>query len=177
MLGRTTQLATVFIGLPLVLGAPGTGRSAATLQAAHAQAKAMLIALQRGQVAEIIIRTHPKVVDQMGGRTKAHEETQKILRTMEQRGWSFQKIELQASSGPKRSHDEDYLLLPYRLTLTTPKGIVEYDSFLVGVSSDGGKTWWFVNGVNDHSLLRSLLPHLPSSIKLPPVGPYRTVKP
>lgn len=53
--------------------------------------------------------------------------------------------------------------------MKVPGGRATAKSFLLGISTDKGKTWTFVdgNGIGDEKVKRKLLPNLPAEFKLP----------
>jgi len=58
--------------------------------------------------------------------------------------------------------------------MTMPKGRVLANSYLLGVSTDGGTTWKFADGgaVSDAAMRAKILPKLPEKLKLPePTAP------
>jgi hypothetical protein len=51
--------------------------------------------------------------------------------------------------------------------MKSSKGKISQKTFLIGISSDKGKTWTFINGDLDIKRVKSVFPNLPEKLKLP----------
>ena len=63
--------------------------------------------------------------------------------------------------------DDLYIVVPFLLEMKAPGGKLLQKSFVIGVSSDQGKTWTFVNGDQEMKKIKQVLPDLPDKLKLP----------
>ena len=59
-------------------------------------------------------------------------------------------------------------IVPQSLELRVPDGRAKVRSFLVGVSSDQGINWTFIDGNIGEDRIRVIVPHLPREMRLPP---------
>ena len=62
-----------------------------------------------------------------------------------------------------------YAVVPTTLKVKAQDGVFQTESSMVGISSDGGATWTFIDaGGKDRSQLKSLLPDAADKLNLPP---------
>jgi len=71
-----------------------------------------------------------------------------------------------------------FVLVPTKLEMATPTGTFLAKSYLLGISSDGRKTWTFVDGagMQDEETRKQVLPKMPDKLKLPELQPPEVVK-
>lgn len=64
-----------------------------------------------------------------------------------------------------------FAVVPQTVVMKTVRGRIQHRSFLIGVSSDAGRTWGFVEGAElNAGNVRELLPDFPPLLSLPTVG-------
>jgi hypothetical protein len=117
-----------------------------------------------GKIADL---THRTVVKMMGGRDKMIAVMKAGVKDMKSRGVSFRTVKVGEPSDLVAAGTDLYVVVPFRLELTIPGKRALQNSFVIGVSGDGGKTWSFVNGDLDDKRLKLVLPNLPPALKLP----------
>src|SRR5262249_45706577 len=63
--------------------------------------------------------------------------------------------------------NQQYVVIPFSVDVV---GVVKLrvNSFLIGVSSDQGRTWAFINGVVSLRAIQAMFPNFPPGLKLPP---------
>ena len=106
----------------------------------------MTDALIKGDFAKAIDLTHPKVIASLGGRAKAMELMAAGARQMKAGGFAFLSAAIDDPSDPVASGSDLYVVVPYTLVTKDPGGRRRQRSFVVGVSTDGGQSWKYVNG-------------------------------
>lgn len=117
--------------------------------------------------------THTKVVELMGGREKMVESVRGEVAEMKADGFEPLTYETGEPSQVLRVGSATYAVVPAKLRLRTKGTVYVSDSFMVGVSADGGKSWRFVSGAGaDPVRLKLLLPDAADKLKLPTVRNY-----
>jgi len=111
--------------------------------------------------------THPKVVELMGGREKMISAMESGIKDMKSRGLALRSAKVEDPSDPVAAGSELFVVVPFLLEMKAPGGKVLQKSFVIGVSSDRGKSWAFVNGDLDIKTVKKVLPTLPDQLKLP----------
>jgi hypothetical protein len=68
--------------------------------------------------------------------------------------------------------DESFAVVPYDLEMTLPAGRALVRTWLLGISSDQGKTWTFVDGGNlNAAAVKRMFPNFPDKLTLPAKQP------
>lgn len=136
-------------------------------KAAKAEAGRMQAALAKGDYVTLAGLTHPRVVAGMGGKKKMIEQVTAGVKEMKAQGFAFEAVTVGDPTDPVRSGADLYLTLPLKITMTAPGGRLKSAGTLVGLSSDGGKTWAFVDAAPGRDKVRKALPDLPDAVVLP----------
>lgn len=122
-----------------------------------------------GDYAMVIDHTYDPVVKLLGGRDKAIETTKKIMDTMKAQGFVI-KSYVVGEPGPFHSSGGNtFVVLPVKMEMNAPNGKILAKSYTLGISTDQGKTWKFVEGagLKNEEMRRKVLPKLPAKLKLP----------
>lgn len=133
------------------------------------QAKLVAKAVLEGDYAKVADSTHPKVVEIMGGREKMIETTKTIMKSLKDQGISINSHVVGKAETPVIDGKSAYLVIPTTMVLKTEGMKVTVESYLLGMSTDGGKTWLFVDGSGmDNPMVKDkVFPKLPDGLKLP----------
>jgi hypothetical protein len=123
----------------------------------------------KGDYAKVVDSTYPKVVEIIGGQEKMVALIEKSMNQMKAQGFTL--ISFQAGE-PKElltEGDSTFAVVPTITKLTAPGGKLIARSYLLGVSSDSGKTWKFVDGagLQQKEVRDKVLPKLPAKLLLP----------
>jgi len=118
--------------------------------------------------AKVIDGTIPTVVALMGGKEKAVEQLREMINDMKSKGFKF----IDAKAGePGEIFTEGkstFVIVPTTFEMEFAKGRVRGSSYLLGISSDAGKTWKFADGAGlQDGNIKKVLPKLPPKMKLP----------
>jgi hypothetical protein len=119
---------------------------------------------------KIVALTYPKVIEEMGGREKMIGAMKTGLKDMKARGIEFRSAKVEDAKPVVSGGSDLFTIVPFTLEIKLPGGRTTVKSFLLGISSDKGKTWSFVDGSgigNDERMAKKLLPNLPAELKLP----------
>ena len=133
------------------------------------QAKEMNDAFARKDYGRLADLTYPKVVEMVGGRDQMLKGIVQQLKEMEAEG----VVLLSSTSGSPTQfvHDSGsiYAVLPTTLKAKAKDGIFQSEGSMIGVSSDGGTNWTFIDSSGkDHRELKTLLGNVVDRLNLPP---------
>ncbi len=132
------------------------------------QAKEMNDAFARKDYERFADLTYPKVVEMAGGRDQMLKGIPQQLKEMEAEG----VVILSSTSGSPTQfvHDSGsiYAVLPATLKAKAKDGIFESEGSMIGISSDGGANWTFIDASGkDHRELKTILGNVVDRLTLP----------
>jgi len=136
----------------------------AILKACKTQAQLTSTATVKADWETTLRYTHPKLIERVGGR----EAMLKYLK--EQRSTvSFELISLTVS-GPTtlaRSGNQLWAVVPQKGVFKVDRDTFEQATYMIGISENAGRDWWFVDGLGIEQL--GLTP--PPDFKIPKTSP------
>jgi hypothetical protein len=117
--------------------------------------------------------TIPKVVELIGGRAKMLASLQKGARDLKDRRIAMESFRVGEAREVVESGKELYVIVPCSIVVQRPDAKVTTSSYLLGVSSDAGKTWTFIDGAGvTEENLKQIVPNFPfDKLKLPAKTP------
>jgi len=131
-----------------------------------AQVEILVKATAESQFDKVLAMLHAEVIKDVGGKEKALELMKAAMDTLKSQGLTLKVTEVGKPSLAKAGKSF-YAIVPYTTEITGKDSEVVVKTFLVGVSSDDGKTWTFINGNVGEAKLRKFLPELPKEPRLP----------
>src|SRR6266446_6322861 len=136
------------------------------------QAKEMNDAFARKDYGRFADLTYPKVIEMAGGRDQMLKGITQQLKEMEVEG----VVPLSSTTGSPTQflHDSGsiYAVLPMTVKAKAKDGIFQSEGSMIGVSSDGGTNWTFIDSSGkDHRELKTLLPNVVDRLNLPAEKP------
>ena len=133
-----------------------------------AQAQEVNDAFRRRDFARMIDLTYPKAVETAGGRDKMIESLTKGMKEMEAEGVVVLSSTAGAPTQIVHASGSIYAVLPTTLKAKAQDGVFQTESSMIGISSDNGATWTFIDaGGKDQKELRSFLPDVVDKLNLP----------
>jgi hypothetical protein len=121
-----------------------------------------------GDPAKFADLTHPKVVTLVGGREKFIAMIKGVNDKMREAGWRYGEVVVSEPTQFAAMGSDLATVVPCSVEYRGGDSRKVSESFLLGVSSDRGKTWTFIEGAHaSRERLKELLPNLPDAIKLP----------
>ena len=126
-------------------------------------------AVLKGEYSKIVDLTYPKLVEMMGGREKMIMQTEESMKKMKEQGITFSSNRVGQPGEVFTEQGNKFVVVPTTLELKMPKGKLIAKSYLLGISSDGGQSWTFIDGAGlaQKDKAEKLLPKLPAGLKLP----------
>jgi hypothetical protein len=104
----------------------------------------------------------------MGGRETAID----ILKSVEKMGVAILGVRMGVPSDFQNGGADLYTVIPTEIEARVPSGRMIGKSFMLGISSDQGKTWFFVEGAQlNEDNVKSIFPNFPPAPKLPAKTP------
>ena len=133
-----------------------------------AQTKQLEDAFARKDYGKVIDLTYPKVIELAGGRDQMLAETTNEVQSMEADG----VVIISSTYGTPSQFVSDasgiYAVIPVVSKVKATDGIFQTEGCLIGVSTDGGQNWTFVDASGkDQKELKKILPNL-DRFNLPP---------
>lgn len=123
-------------------------------------------ALIRGDYARVVDMTLPKVIESLGGRDNAITEIKALVERVKSYGITFKLEGVEMPTDFAKAGNTLYAVVPYTLQMSGAGMQITQTGFVIGVSSDEGQTWTFIDG-GDAEGLRRFLPDLPKQLRLP----------
>jgi hypothetical protein len=159
----------LFLLLPSILVVAQVDKSTIKRQAEEA-ANALLMK----DYTILLKYTYPKVVELLGGGEKMIELVKKGRAELESQGITIDSARIGDPSNTVRAGDEIHCLVPQTVTMKVPKGKVRSASYLIGISGDDGKNWYFIDTVQiTMENVKNILPNYNAALvipaKIPPV--------
>ncbi len=115
--------------------------------------------------------SHPMLVENLGGTDQFVKKLTTMAAEMKGQGFRFVEIKLGEPSKLVEASGDLYGVIPFTLLMTGPGGKKgTTPSYLIAVSTDGGRTWKFLDGsgiASDPSKLKVILPNFPKELELP----------
>jgi hypothetical protein len=133
-----------------------------------AQAQEVNDAFRRRDFARMVDLTYPKVIEVAGGRDKMIASLAKEMKEMEAEGVFVLSSTAGAPTQIAHASGSIYAVLPTTLKVKAQDGVFQTESSMIGISSDGGATWTFIDaGGKDRNELKKLLPDAADGLNLP----------
>ncbi len=111
---------------------------------------------------------HPKIMKLAGGQTKMIELLKKSLKQTEDQGFTFQNVSIGEPSKIITKNTELQSVVPQILELKTKDGKIVATSYLLALSTDKGKTWYFIDTSGKTlAQMKSTFPSLSNELIIP----------
>jgi hypothetical protein len=137
-----------------------------------AKAKEISDAFTSKDYTKVLEMTYAKVIENAGGRDKMLATMKSEIRAMETDGVSI--LSTTPGSPTQFVHDAGsiYALVPITLKIKAQDGTYQTDGSLIGVSSDAGANWTFIDAAGeDDKELKVLGPSVLEKLKVPAEKP------
>ncbi|TFF30429.1 hypothetical protein [Mucilaginibacter psychrotolerans] len=133
------------------------------------QANLIAQATFKGDYETVIAYTHFRLVAMSGGKEKLRQLITERMKELKDQGITGFSGTIGTPGKFYLAGNELHCLLPEDIILTTSVGRYLSRSYLLGVSSDKGKNWTFLDvGSMSADILHQLLPNFNDDLKIPP---------
>lgn len=129
--------------------------------------KEMNEGVMQGKFDRVIDLTHPEIVKKMGGREAMKIQIRQVYEQMKGQGISIESSTAGEPSEFVTNANETYVMVPFELKMKFPGARMTQDGYVIGISTNQGKNWTYVNGSVKEDQLKLFLPNLPENLKLP----------
>jgi len=155
----------------LLIALLGCGGNRTESNRVKALAQQIADATQRNDYASVIDLSYDPIVEGMGGREQAIKKIEKSLAKSKQLGFEILSTKIGV---PGEFHVEGantFVVVPMTVEMTAPYAKSVTETFILGISSDGGKTWKFINGASipKEGDPDDFLPKRPQKLVLPEI--------
>lgn len=89
--------------------------------------------------------TYPKILELMGGKTNLVQASQQSMQQMKSEGFEVLDLQFKDASGFLEKAGEKQCTVTQQITMKTPQGTVQSEYSLIGISSDNGANWTFMD--------------------------------
>jgi hypothetical protein len=111
---------------------------------------------------------HPKIVSMLGGKQKMIGYLKNTMAEMKRSGFTFDDMQIGEPSPIITTKTEWQSVVPQTIQLGTAQGKLVTTGYLIAVSSNRGKTWYFIDTSNKTlDDLKKTFPGLSSQIVIP----------
>jgi len=133
------------------------------------QAKEMGQSFMKSDFSTFMKYTYPKVIQMMGGKSKMTTLLKQGLAKMKSDGYEFKSLDIELTSLFVTAGSELHSLVRQRIVMTVPGGTLLTDSYLLAITLNTGKDWFFVDTapLHDKNTLTSLFPNYNQELKIP----------
>jgi hypothetical protein len=159
----------VVLALLVSAAVADAGVDAKTQQLVKKKVEDINEALVKGNYATIVDLTHESLIKKLGGREKAIAEITKAMDDIKAKGATFRVVQVDLPKDFATVGDKMFVVVPFSLEIKLMGQKITTKSYLVGVSTDKGKTWTFIGADAGEAEIREHFPDLPASLKLPKV--------
>ncbi len=146
------------------------------LERAESQARAFLKATQERNYGAVVDLTNPKYIKMMGGRESALKEMKKEFDGIAEGGITLEPFKMEAPSDLRQTKDGRFCLVHHTIRIKGKGKVASVKGMLLGVSTDDGKNWTFVQAANGEQYFRRLLPEIPDSLKFPKIDQSQVIE-
>ena len=112
---------------------------------------------------------YPKIIEMMGGKSNMVKGTKQLIDKMKNEGFSFIDVNFKNPTGFLKKEEELQFSLTQVIEMKTPKGKIESEYTLIGISIDNGLNWTFIDtSGQDKETMLNYFPNLHSEIVIKP---------
>src|ERR1700722_15964819 len=138
-------MARILIYVAFTLGCLTAGADELSKAIVKNQAQEMADATIAGDYAKLIDHTYPPAVEAQGGRKEAVQSAEATMKLMNDKGFTITKYEVGEPGNFYSEGGNTFVVIPSTMEMKFPAGKAIQKPYLLGISSDAGKTWSFID--------------------------------
>jgi hypothetical protein len=113
--------------------------------------------------------THPRIIEMMGGKENMIKAVKDSISQMKSKGVDFVSATVGDAGNQINVDDLIVFTIPQKIVLKAPTARITQESFLLGISSDKGVTWVFLDlGPITEEQFKETFPELSGKVAMPP---------
>lgn len=122
-----------------------------------------------GDYENLVNYTYPKVIEMMGGKSNMVKATKDVMNKMKNDGFSITDLNFKNPSVFLKKENELQCSLTQIIVMKTNRGKIESEYTLIGISSDDGQNWTFLDtSGKDKETMLKYFPNLHNEIIIRP---------
>ncbi|KPE51991.1 hypothetical protein [Chryseobacterium indologenes] len=111
---------------------------------------------------------HEGVIKMLGGKKKMIDISAAAIDKMSKEGYHFKKVDFSDASDIITVKNEQQAVVHQKIQMSTPKGNINADYYMIAVSGNNGKNWKFIDtSGKDIQTMRKYFPNLSSKLNIP----------
>ncbi|KAA5536771.1 hypothetical protein F0919_03620 [Taibaiella lutea] len=112
--------------------------------------------------------TYPKIKEMMGGEQGEVKALTELMGNMEADGFAMLSLKIGEPHAIIKQGDELQCVVPQTIEMNTPKGKIVSETYLIAISMDNGKKWFFIDtSTTDIDEMRKVLTNLSKELIIP----------
>jgi hypothetical protein len=166
-------MRSLLLGLALIaLTVSSHAQAPTATDSLEAQAYRMVNGLLTGDYNTFIHYVHPKVIQISGGAGALRQALQQMTRQFSMAGLNFESVKIDSASAIINAGPTYQATIRQHTTMKTQQGRMVATTTLIGISSDNGLHWRFVD-TNNKTMdqVRQLLPNVSEKLTIPSQQP------
>ncbi len=134
-------------------------------------AEASTSALLRRDFATVADYTYDPLVEIIGGKEEVVFTLEGQLKDLDDKGMAIVSINVGEPGPVNNIENLQFSVVPTTIKLKYKDASLVSESFVLGVSNDGGKRWKFVDGAvsDNQEVMKELFPNAADKLQLPPI--------
>ncbi|WP_320815579.1 hypothetical protein [Flavobacterium sp.] len=122
-----------------------------------------------GNYEKIADYTYPRVIEMMGGKSNMAKVTRQSMDKIKNDGFSIIDLNYKKPSEFLKKNNELQCSLTQVIVMKTPRGKIESEYTLIGISNDNGQNWTFIDtSGKDKETMLKYFPNLHDDIIIKP---------
>jgi len=132
------------------------------------QAQAVANAEMKGHYEVVASHTYPKLLLAVGGKDKMTATIKQASEMLKAQGLTIESITIGSPGKFYKAGTEIHCLVPERTVLTTGNSRLVNNSYMLAISKDGGKFWYFLDiNRGTYKLIPKLFPNFNKNLVIP----------
>jgi hypothetical protein len=116
---------------------------------------------------KLIMHTYPKLIELMGGREKMKSVIISGMDNLKEKGISIEDVSFGEPGKIYKAGKERHCLVPEKIVMKIKGGHMIVNSYLLAISGDKGKFWYFLDCSNSKENLLPLFPNFNHKLIIP----------
>ncbi len=145
------------------------GVSAQNMQAViKASAEETVEAMKALDHKKMIEKTYPRLIELVGGEAAMLKLLENQFKQFKEEGITFTTIEVGEPTAPIKAGEELHCLISQKLVLDTKDQVITTYGYLLGISRDEGKRWYFLDCAQlNNEIVKQIVPNFNDELTIP----------
>lgn len=116
----------------------------------------------------IIDFTYPSIIEKAGGKAVALQKVKEDIDYLRRNNITYDSVSFGDPTTFVKAGDEIHTIIPETIFMRSPRGRLKSDSYVIAISKDNGKKWYFIDtAAIDSSNVKNILPNYNFELKIP----------